>query len=101
MVTKSMFDCGRRCERCFYFACCELAGEACEHFMEIFGGEETEAMRDAVVRRAEFYRDWMSYESYEDGGVYTVRATKQYEVEVSDNEPGIAAIHIENQQFST
>ena len=100
MVNKHMFDDGRRCERCFYFACCELAGEACEHFMTLFGGEEREAIRDARGRDAAFYRDWPEYVDGDDDEMPVVRATKQYEVEVQDDESEIAAVCVEDQQLS-
>lgn len=100
MVMEYMFDGGRRCERCFYFACCELAGEACEYFLDLFGGEEREAVRDVRRREAEFYQDWPEYVDDDDDGVPMVRATKLYEVEVQDDESEGAAVCIENRQLS-
>lgn len=100
MVTERMFDERRRCERCFYFACCELAGEVCEYFMDLFDGEELEAMHDVRRREAEFYMDWPEYIGDDDDGVPMVRATKQYEVEVQDDESEGAAVCTEDRQLS-
>lgn len=100
MVEERMFYCGRRCERCFYFACCELAGEACEYFLDLFGGEEREAVRDVRRREAEFYQDWPEYVDDDDDEMPMVRATKQYEVEVQDDKSEGAAVCTEDRQLS-
>ena len=100
MVEERMFYFGRRCERCFYFACCELAGEACEHFVALFGGEEIEAMRDARMREAEFYEDWQEYVGEDEDMPPIIRATRHYEMEVRDDESEGAAVCIEDRQLS-
>ena len=78
--------------------CIGICNEILEE--EMYDGEEQEAMRDAQTREAEFYMDWPEYIGDDDDGVPMVRATKQYEVEVQDDESESAAVCTEDRQLS-
>ena len=84
----------------FILPAASLPGEVCEYFMDLFDGEELEAMHDAQRREAEFYMDWTEYVGGDDDGVPMVRATKQYEVEVQNDESESAAVCTEDRQLS-